>query len=204
MHEAFRKLADGGGAEGQQGVGDVCRVALEIAAHGAVASRGRELIMLQREVVEPDRGIAMGVELALDGGRLIVAGVDAGEIGITDHFLVFLEPRHMGIAEDRDAVGLQLRRLLRGSGDTLHRLGGEAVHEVEVHACEARLAQEFVGGLDEAEGLQPVDLHLHRGCEILDAEADAVEAHAVQHPGAFARQRAGVRLERHLAIRGQP
>ena len=162
-----------------------------------------ELVMLQREMVEPDRGIAMGIEFALDGGGLVIAGVDAGKLGIVDHLLVLLEPRHMGIAEDRDAVGLQLRRLLRGLRDAVHRLGGEAVHEVEVHRGEARLAQELVGGLDEAEGLQPVDLHLHRRGEILHAEADAVEAHAGQHPGAFARQRAGIGFERHLAAGGE-
>ena len=41
LHEALRELADGRGAEGQQRVGDVRRVALEIAAHGAVAGGGR-------------------------------------------------------------------------------------------------------------------------------------------------------------------
>ena len=75
----------------------------------------------------------MGVELALDDGGLTIAGVDAGKLGIIDHLLVLLEPRHMGIAEDRDAVGLQLRRLLRSLGDAFHRLGGKAVHEIEVH-----------------------------------------------------------------------
>ena len=54
LHEAVREFADGGGAEGQECIRDIGRIALEVAAHGAAAGCLGELIMFQREMIEAD------------------------------------------------------------------------------------------------------------------------------------------------------
>ena len=94
--------------------------------------------------------------------------------------LLLLEPRYVRVAEHRDAVGREREHLLdRG----LKRFGGlmrQAVDEVDVEALKAQLAR---GGDQVARHfvwLHAVDRLLHLRLEILDAHAEAVEAHAPQ------------------------
>ena len=68
----------------------------------------------------------------VDHGALRVAGVYARKIGVADHLLMLLEPRHMGIAEHRNTVWLEPRRLLRGSRHALHRLAGKTIHQIKI------------------------------------------------------------------------
>ena len=92
--------------------------------------------------------------------------------------LLLLEPGHVGVAEKRDAVGLQLQDLIDRVAEALRRLIRQAVDQVHVDAVEfqarappSKVARQF-------ERLNAVDGRLHFGMEILNAHAEAIEAQA--------------------------
>ena len=61
-----------------------------------------------------------------------------GKICFIDHFLVFLHPRHMSVAEKRNTVGAQLDHLSHRMSDLLKVLQGQAVEGINVERSNAR------------------------------------------------------------------
>ena len=75
-------------------------IAIDLRGHG-------ERIVCPSEMVDADRSIAGRLQPILGKPRLGVTLVDARHRRLVDHSLVRLHPRHMGIAEQCDAVGLE-------------------------------------------------------------------------------------------------
>jgi hypothetical protein len=86
------------------------------------------------------------------------------------------------------------------SGERLARLAGQAVHQVDVHAGEARVAAALVDVQRALAALPAADGHLHGLLEVLHAQADAVEAGRAQERHLFGRGDARVDLQRDLGV----
>ena len=76
-------------------------------------------------MVEPDRDIAAFIgEDAVDRVQLRVALGRPRQLLLGDQRLMLLHPGHVGVAEHRDPVGLEVERAPRGAGDALLGLHG--------------------------------------------------------------------------------
>ncbi len=127
-------------------------------------------------MVEPDRHVARVEERLGGAGGLVGAGGAVGQRVLGDQALVLGHPGHMGVAEERDAVGAYPGAEADGFEELFRRLVREAVDEVEVYARDAGVAQRVDRARDHVRGLDPVDRGLHLGVEFLHAEAGAGEA----------------------------
>ena len=74
-------------------------------------------------MVEADPAIAGGLERRRDRVRLGAARRPAGQRGLVDLPLVALEARHMGVAEDGEAVGAEREARLDRRDRTTRRSG---------------------------------------------------------------------------------
>ena len=163
--------------------------------------RFRHRIAGARVMIEADRDVAAFLgQHAMDRVLLGEAGQRPGQRLLGDQLLVFLHPRHMGVAEHRDAIGVERQRAPRGAGDAFLGLQRQAVDEVEVHRADAERAR--LGGaiLGLLVGLPPADRLLHRRLEVLHAEADAGDAHVGKRGVAVGRQRGRVELDGDLGL----
>ena len=170
------QAADRRGAETDQDRRLVDRVTLEVAVQSAVAQGLRKAVAGPGEVIQADRHITgLGQE---PGGRrsLLPARLGVGKGIFGDQLLVRLHPRNMGITEQGDPLRFQLQGLLDHGLDAFHRLVRQAVHQIQVGAMDAVLGQPVDKPLGDLEGLDPVDRLLNLGMEILDPDADPVDA----------------------------
>ena len=90
---------------------------------------------------------------------------------------MFCHPRHLGVAEDRDAVWLDHQGGVSGFGDTFGGLMRQAVNQVQVqrrHAHRTQAAGAAGGGFKR---LFAPDGFLHDRIEILHPEAGATDTH---------------------------
>ena len=201
LHVALRQRADRAGAEADQRRRGIVGVALERAMQLARRRRFRHRVAGARVMVEADRDVAAFLgQHAMDRVLLGEARQRPGQRVFGDELLVLLHPRHMGVAEHRDAVGVERQRAPRGAGDALLGLQRQAVDEVEVHRADAERAR--LGGaiLGLLVGLAPADRLLHRRLEVLHAEADAGDAHVAERLMAVGRQRGRVELDGDLGV----
>ena len=103
-----------------------------------------------------------------------------------------------------DAVGPQLAHLLHRSREALGRLPGKPVDEICVDGEVAQLPGTLHQSLHHLERLNAVDRLLHLGIEVLNPEAEAVEAERAEVRQSFGRHGARVDLDRDLGVRRQP
>ena len=75
-----------------------------------------------------------------------------------------LHPGHMGVAEERDPVGIQLERLAHRTATTCLGLVRQAVHEVEIDRLDAaqRAATRDAGAVPAKDCRRPIDLAPYR------------------------------------------
>src|SRR5581483_5004696 len=170
---AARERADRRRAESDQGLRAVGGVALEIAPQRTGIERPGQRIAAQREMVEADPAITGAGDYLRRVAREIEAQSGIGQGRLVDQPLVLLQPGHMGIAENREALRLQRQSKLDRVRDARASLSWQAVNQVEVDAKDAGAAEGGDLVLDESERLLAVDRGLHRRVEILDTETDA-------------------------------
>ncbi len=104
--------------------------------------------------------------------------------------------RHMGIAEQRDAVRAEDAGTLQAVEQIVAALPRQPVHQVEVERAHARLAQQVGGAQDHVLVLQAADTALAMRGKGLDAQAGALDADAFDYHRPFARHGARVQLNR--------
>ena len=109
----------------------------------------------------------------------------------------------MRVGVQGDAVGSQLVHLRHRSGEALGRLPGQPVDEVGIDGDVAQLAGARHQPLHHLERLDAVHRLLHLGVEVLNPEAEAVEAERAEVGQSFGRHGARVDLDRDLGVRRQ-
>ena len=177
LNVTLGEAPDRGGAESNEDVARIRRVALEVPMQRALRSGPHHRVGRQGVMVEADPAITRFGESLGDGFGLRMPGRTVREPAFVDLALVLLEGGHMGIAEHRKAVGPKREALLDGPdarGDGLVR---KSVDQIDVEALHARRAQALHGACGLLEGLDPVDGRLDDGIEALDAQAHPVDAH---------------------------
>ena len=115
--------------------------------------------------------------------------------------LLLLEPGHVRVAEEGDAIGREFENLVHGVGEAVRRLVGQAVDQIDIDAVEAELAggEEQIAG--HFERLNAMDGFLHIGVKILDAHAKAIEAELAESFEMFEGGDARVDLDANFGIR---
>ena len=86
----------------------------------------------------------------------------------------------MRVAEHGHAVGRERQHLVHGALESLGGLMGQSVDQVHVDAGKAQVARRLDQIARHLEGLNAVDGLLHFGIEVLNAQAQAIEAQALQ------------------------
>src|SRR6185369_3836279 len=128
-----------------------------------------DFILRPRKMIKPDIPIP-GIGQFLDG-----AGKDAellkpfGEES-RETSLLFLHPRHVSVAEHRDAVGVHNDDLIDGVGKALSRLMWQSVDQIDVDAFEAKLASVVEQPLGDFIRLNPMNCLLNARIEVLDPQ----------------------------------
>jgi hypothetical protein len=120
-------------------------------------------------VVQADGPVAEPLQALGCGLALLEARRAAGQGVVGNQPLVAFHVRHMGIAEEGDAVGFQTCHGLDGRQDPCRILMGQAVHEVAIDRAEAGGPQAAQAVLRDREGLIPVDRLLHLRMDVLDS-----------------------------------
>jgi hypothetical protein len=94
--------------------------------------------------------------------------------------LLFAQPRHVRVAEQRDAIRMQRQNLLDGVREARRRLERQTVDQVHIDAVEAECARgrdQITRGLER---LNAPHRFLHFGMKILDAQTQAIESEAAK------------------------
>src|SRR4249920_3385107 len=87
-----------------------------------------------------------------------------------------LEPGHVRIAEQSQALRPERSGELRAARDIAHRLGRQPVHQVNIETIDTGLAQPVGGLLHEIERLDAADGSLYVRRSVLHAETGARNA----------------------------
>ncbi len=127
-----------------------------------------------------------------------------GQILGPDHRLMPLHPRHMRVAEQRDAVRVERHDLPDGGGQLLLPLAGQAVDRVDVERAHAVAPEAFDDAARLFNGLDAVDRRLHGRVEILHADADARQPRFGQRVDARVVHAARVDLDGEFELDAQP
>src|SRR5882724_4738021 len=90
--------------------------------------------------------------------------------------LLFFKPRHMGIAEEGDAIWGEADDLIDGVSESVGGLVGETVDQIDVDAVEAELASGEEEVARHFVRLNAMNRFLYLGLEILNAHAETIKA----------------------------
>ena len=86
----------------------------------------------------------------------------------------------MGVVEHREPVGLQADDFVDSAGKVFHRLPGQAVDQVDVDGAKLQGPRSVDHRPGLVQALQAIDRPLHGRVEVLQADADPVEAQFAQ------------------------
>src|SRR5216683_873153 len=171
--------ADGGDTHAVEVGARFGGVALKIAVERAVLLRNGEFVAGLSEVVHADVEIPSLEKLeqayAEDFEFLHAFREMCGEGA-----LLFLQPRHVRVAEESYAVRGESENLIHGVGKGDCRLVGKAVNQIDVDAVEAEIARGEEKVARHFVRLDAVHRLLHIGMEVLNTHAETVEAELAQ------------------------
>src|SRR5467141_4570472 len=171
--------ADGGDAHAVEVGARFSGVTLKIALQRAILLRNGELVPRPRKVVHTNVEIA-GFEKLEQAHAEDLKFFHAFRKVRGKGALLLLQPRHVRIAEEGNAIRGESKNLIHGVGKCVCRLVGKAVNQIDVDAIEA----EFAGGEEQVArhfvGLNAMHRLLHIGMEVLNAHAQTVEAELAQ------------------------
>src|SRR6266478_6288230 len=174
-------------------------VALKIAVERAVLLRNGEFVAGLSEVVHADVEIPSLEKLeqayAEDFEFLHAFREMCGEGA-----LLFLQPRHVRVAEESDAIRGEFENLIHGVGESDCRLEGKAVNQIDVDAIKAKIARGEEQVARHLVRLDAVHRLLHVGMEVLNAHAETVEAEFAQRFEMLATGYTGVDFDPNLTV----
>src|SRR6266851_7016930 len=171
--------ADGGDAHAVEVSARLGGVALKIAVQRAVSLRNGEFVPGLCEVVHADVEIA-GLEKLEQAHAEDLEFLHAFRQVRGEGALLLLQPRHVRVAEESDAIRGESNNLIHGVGKRVCRLVGKAVNQIYVDAVEAEIARGEEKVARHLVGLDAVHRLLHIGVEVLNAHAETVEAELAQ------------------------
>lgn len=179
-------------AESVDGGSGAGAVPLEIAMERLLALSQRELISGAREVIEADIDITGGGEALLCELPETQPGFGIRQLfPLIEYRLSGLQPRNVSVAEDREAIGLQVQNGFKGSGKRSCCLERQAVDQVDIDRGEASGAEPGDGLFVQRVGLMTMDRELHPAIGVLDAKRSTAGSQAVERfdlrPGKAAR-----------------
>src|SRR5258708_31925821 len=191
--------ADGGDAHAVEVGARFGGGALKIAVQRAILLRNGKLVARLGEVVHADVEIA-GVEKLEQAHAEDFKFLHTFREMRGEGALLLLQPRHVRVAEEGDAIGSESKNLIHGVGKSVRRLVGKAVNQIYVDAIEA----EFAGGEEQVARhfvrLNAVHCLLHIGVEVLNAHAETIEAKLAQSFETLTGGYARVDLDAYLTV----
>src|SRR5260370_1202466 len=191
--------ADGGDAHAVEVGARFGGVALKIAMQRAVLLRNGEFVPRLREMVHADVEIP-GLEKFEQAYTKDLEFLHAFRQVRCEKALLLLQPRHVRVAEEGNAIRGEFKNLIHGVGKSVRRLVGKAVNQIDVDAIEAEIARHEEQVAPHFVRLNAVHRLLHVGMEILNAHAETVEAELAQSFEMLARGHAGVDLDANLTV----
>src|SRR6266851_7003066 len=171
--------ADGGDAHAVEVSARLGGVALKIAMQRAVSLRNGEFVARLCEVVHADVEIA-GLEKREQANAEDLEFLHAFREVRGEGALLLLQPRHVRVAEESDAIRGESNNLIHGVGKRVCRLVGKAVNQIYVDAVEAEIARGEEQVARHFVRLNAVHRLLHIGVEVLNAHAETIEAKLAQ------------------------
>ena len=157
------------------------------------------LVVGPREVIQPDVAISKGCE-SLNGIRKYAELLEAfGQVS-REAPLLFLHPRHVRIAENRNAIRVHRDYLVYGIAKALGGLMRQPVDQIQVDALKAELAAAIEQRFDHLVRLNSMDGLLHQRIEVLYPHTQPVESQAIENPALLFGGRTRVYLDSDLRI----
>ena len=98
---------------------------------------------------------------------------------------MFLEVRHVRVAEYREPIGVQRENLVNRPLDAGDRLVREAIDQIDIQIAYLRIAQQVHGSRSLFHRLDSIDGALHRSIAILYADAGPRDARSTERCGQF-------------------
>src|SRR6266403_875581 len=191
--------ADGGDAHAVEVGARFGGVTLKIAVQRAILLRNGELVPGPRKVVHTNVEIA-GFEKLEQAHAEDLKFFHAFRKVRGEGALLLLQPRHVRIAEEGNAIRGESKNLIHGVGKCVCRLVGKAVNQIDVDAIEAEIASGEEQVARHFVGLNAVDGLLDFGLEVLNAHAETVETELAQRFEVGAGSDTRVNLDANLAI----
>src|ERR1700730_7548274 len=171
--------ADGGDAHAVEVGARFGGVALKIAVQRAVLLRNGELVPRLRKVVHTNVEIA-GLEKLEQAHAEDLKFFHAFREMRGEGALLLLQPRHVRVAEEGNAIRSESKNLIHGVGKSVCRLVGKAVNQIDVDAIKAEFARGEEQVARHFVRLNAMYRLLHIGMEVLNAHAKTVEAELAQ------------------------
>lgn len=193
-----------GQAETVEGGAGAGAVALEISLERAGAQGVGEFVVGPGEVVETDVDVTGGGEALVGEGEEGEAGLGSGKlVTLLEDALSGADPGNVGVAEDGEAVGAELKGVIKGAAEGLRSLKREAVDQVEVDRANAGGAEQLDGGAIEPVGLETVNRELDAGVGVLNTEGGAVDAERGERVELVGLEVAGVDFDTDFGVGGR-
>src|SRR5882672_9040390 len=114
--------------------------------------------------------------------------------------LLFFKPRHIGIADESDAIRGEADDLIDGVSESVGGLVGQAVDQIDVDTVEAELASGEEEVASHFVRLNSMNRLLHLGLEVLDAHAETVEAQLAESFEMLAGSYAGIDFDADFTV----
>ena len=121
-----------------------------------------------------------GTEKSLEPGAEDSEFLGAGGQMVRKRSLLLFQPRHVRVAEHRNAIGHECEDLLDGVLETFGGLVRQAVNQIHAEAFEAKLARCENQITRHFIGLHAMNRFLYLWLKILDAHAESIEPEAPQ------------------------
>ena len=142
-------------------LGGIGRVTLEVAMQRCLARCDCKIVIGLCEMIEADRHIVRSLETRRRSELLVQALARIGKIIILDEPLARHHPRHMCIAEQRDAIGCHVQGFVDAFEHGFCGLSRQAIHQVEIDALDPGIAQSLDQMPHHAGALPAIDHRLH-------------------------------------------
>ncbi|MNF49977.1 hypothetical protein D3C84_312620 [compost metagenome] len=176
------------------------RIPLEIALQRAMGAGQCQLVIRQGEMVHADVDITGLGQTANGQFEQLQLALRRWHVLRANQPLRAHHLRQMRITVGSNPVRAQGNDLGKGDVETLHRLQGQAVNQIDADRLELRLARRRDQRINLRFTLLAIDRRLDVGIEVLHAKAQAIEAQLAQRMDLFAADGARVDLDGKLMV----
>src|SRR5579883_3186509 len=202
LAEAIAEMADRAHSQADEVAIGMSRVAHEVAMQLPRCLGAGEVIVRPREMIHADVTVSRCTQPVDRQPEERDARRRSRKRLRIDLSLRSEQPWHMGIAVDREPVGIRRDDRVQRPREPIQRLVRQPIDEIDVDRAQARCA----AGRDDAErllhALNAIDGLLHLRIEVLDAEARTVKSQLAQALDVRRRGEPRIELDREIQIGG--